>query len=167
MKKTQSQLPKMFFKSGSRWRKNQICQFSNVESSRTYPIHEKINKYTDWCMGACLKIWMNLWTNVWINEWIWGWLTARMHRWICADRSQAGRQKYVWRWLGLTCGTVEYTVTYSGFAWRITMGSGFDDWIYWHFFTITINYSAIANLPTSHITRTRSILVFVSQLTDC
>jgi hypothetical protein len=24
-----------------------------------------------------------------------------------------------------------------GLAWRIIMGSGFDDWIYWHFFTIT------------------------------
>jgi hypothetical protein len=25
-----------------------------------------------------------------------------------------------------------------GVAWRITMGSGFDDWIYFHFFTITV-----------------------------
>jgi hypothetical protein len=40
------------------------------------------------------------------------------------------------------------------------MGSGFDDWVYWHFFTITVNYSAIANLPTSQISRTCSILVF-------
>jgi hypothetical protein len=22
------------------------------------------------------------------------------------------------------------------------MGSGFDDWIYWHFFTITVNYNS-------------------------
>jgi hypothetical protein len=29
--------------------------------------------------------------------------------------------------------------TYSGLAWRIIMGSGIDDWIYWHFFTITVN----------------------------
>jgi hypothetical protein len=30
-------------------------------------------------------------------------------------------------------------VRYKWFAWLIIMGSGFDDWIYWHFFTITIN----------------------------
>jgi hypothetical protein len=27
---------------------------------------------------------------------------------------------------------------------------GFDDWIYWHFFAATINYSAIAKLTTNH-----------------
>jgi hypothetical protein len=27
-----------------------------------------------------------------------------------------------------------------GVAWLIIMGSGLDDWIYWHFCTITINY---------------------------
>jgi hypothetical protein len=41
------------------------------------------------------------------------------------------------------------------------MGTGFDDWVYWQFFTIAINYSATANLPTSQITRTCSILVLV------
>jgi hypothetical protein len=30
-------------------------------------------------------------------------------------------------------------------AWRIIMGSGLDDWIYWHFFTITID----SNSPQS------------------
>jgi hypothetical protein len=29
-----------------------------------------------------------------------------------------------------------------GFAWRIKIGSVFDDWIYWHFFTITTNYES-------------------------
>jgi hypothetical protein len=28
-------------------------------------------------------------------------------------------------------------VTYSGFVWVIITGSGLDDWICWHFFTIT------------------------------
>jgi hypothetical protein len=23
------------------------------------------------------------------------------------------------------------------------MGSGFDDWVYWHFFTITVNYNTL------------------------
>jgi hypothetical protein len=42
--------------------------------------------------------------------------------------------------------------------WLIITGSGFDDWIYWHLLfqslLITINYSAIANLPATQITRT-------------
>jgi hypothetical protein len=33
-------------------------------------------------------------------------------------------------------------VTYEGFAWRILTGSGMDNWIYWHFFTIIINYNS-------------------------
>jgi hypothetical protein len=32
-------------------------------------------------------------------------------------------------------------VTYRVFAWPIIMGSRFDDWIYWHFFTITLHYN--------------------------
>jgi hypothetical protein len=28
----------------------------------------------------------------------------------------------------------------KGAAWLITMGPGFDDWVYWHFFTIAVNY---------------------------
>jgi hypothetical protein len=32
-----------------------------------------------------------------------------------------------------------YTILrYRGLAWLIIMGSKFDDWIYWHFFTITV-----------------------------
>jgi hypothetical protein len=39
------------------------------------------------------------------------------------------------------CGPpVEHMVTYSGLAWRIVLGSGLYDWIYRHFFTLTINY---------------------------
>jgi hypothetical protein len=36
------------------------------------------------------------------------------------------------------------TVTCEGVAWLILMGSGLDDWIYWHFFTITsrVNYNS-------------------------
>jgi hypothetical protein len=34
------------------------------------------------------------------------------------------------------------TVTYSGSEWRILMGPGLDDWIYWHFFTTTSNYNS-------------------------
>jgi hypothetical protein len=33
-------------------------------------------------------------------------------------------------------------VTYQGFAWRIIIGSRFDDWVYWHFFTITVDYNS-------------------------
>jgi hypothetical protein len=35
-----------------------------------------------------------------------------------------------------------HTVTYCGFAWLIMMDSGSDDWIYWPFFTITINFDS-------------------------
>jgi hypothetical protein len=34
----------------------------------------------------------------------------------------------------------EYPVTYKGLAWLIIMGFRFDDWVYWHFFTITVDY---------------------------
>jgi hypothetical protein len=33
-------------------------------------------------------------------------------------------------------------VTHKGLAWLIIMGSRFRDWIYWHFFTITVNYDS-------------------------
>jgi hypothetical protein len=49
--------------------------------------------------------------------------------------------------------------SYEGFAWPIIMGSGLDDGMYWHLhlrsLLITINYSGIANLLTSQITRVR------------
>jgi hypothetical protein len=32
-------------------------------------------------------------------------------------------------------------VTYKGLALLITIGSRFDDWIYWHLFTITDNHN--------------------------
>jgi hypothetical protein len=35
-----------------------------------------------------------------------------------------------------------YIVKYSGFAWRIIMGCIFDDWVYWYFFTITVDYNS-------------------------
>jgi hypothetical protein len=35
-----------------------------------------------------------------------------------------------------------HIVTYSGLAWLIIMGSGFDGWVHWYFFTITVNYNS-------------------------
>jgi hypothetical protein len=40
-------------------------------------------------------------------------------------------------------------VTYLGLAWLIIMGSEFDDWIYWHFFKITINYYSSHTILTA------------------
>jgi hypothetical protein len=40
-----------------------------------------------------------------------------------------------------------YMVTYYGLSWRIIMGSRFGDWIYWYFFTVTVDYNC------SHIER--------------
>jgi hypothetical protein len=36
----------------------------------------------------------------------------------------------------------KYCHMYEGLAWRIIMGSRFDDWVYWHFFTITVEYNS-------------------------
>jgi hypothetical protein len=33
-------------------------------------------------------------------------------------------------------------VTYMGLWWLIITGSEFDDWIYWHYFTITVTYNS-------------------------
>jgi hypothetical protein len=35
-----------------------------------------------------------------------------------------------------------YIVTDNGLVWLIIMGYELDDWIYWHFFTITVNYNS-------------------------
>jgi hypothetical protein len=52
-----------------------------------------------------------------------------------------------------------------GVPWRMIMDSGFDVRIYKHFHLqvplITMNYSAIANLPSSQFTRTYTVLVLV------
>jgi hypothetical protein len=37
-------------------------------------------------------------------------------------------------------------VTCTVFAWLMIMGSGFDDWIYWHFFTITVLYDSAQSM---------------------
>jgi hypothetical protein len=37
------------------------------------------------------------------------------------------------QWLPKKFKPFKNTVTCTGFAWRMTMGSRFDDWIYWHF----------------------------------
>jgi hypothetical protein len=43
---------------------------------------------------------------------------------------------------GITVIGLMYTVTRKGLAWLIIMGSGFGDFIYWHFFTITVDYNS-------------------------
>jgi hypothetical protein len=42
---------------------------------------------------------------------------------------------FLWRY-------VMNIATYTGLSCLIIMGSGFDDWVYWHFFTITVNYNS-------------------------
>jgi hypothetical protein len=44
--------------------------------------------------------------------------------------------------------TTENFVMYKGLVWLIIMGSGFNDWVYWHFFTITINYYSSQSILT-------------------
>jgi hypothetical protein len=38
---------------------------------------------------------------------------------------------------------------YKGFAWLITVGSGFHYWVHWHFFTITVNYNSSQSMTLS------------------
>jgi hypothetical protein len=35
---------------------------------------------------------------------------------------------------------------HKGLSWLVIVSSGFDDWIYWHFFTITINYDSLQSV---------------------
>jgi hypothetical protein len=57
---------------------------------------------------------------------------------ICCFCSVSGIM-YIYIYIYIYVCVCVCVVTYSGFAWLIIMGSGFDDWIYWHFFTITVN----------------------------
>jgi hypothetical protein len=43
---------------------------------------------------------------------------------------------HMYEWL------VKRTVKYKGLASLILMGSGSHDWIYWHFYTITVIYNS-------------------------
>jgi hypothetical protein len=57
-------------------------------------------------------------------------------------------------------------VTYEGFAWLIITGSGLDDWIYWHFFTITITTAHNQWLPKTRSIPYWTTSVFSSTVTD-
>jgi hypothetical protein len=47
---------------------------------------------------------------------------------------------------------MEHIFTYSWLACWIMLGSGFDDWVYWHFFTIRVNYnSSHIELPLNDV----------------
>jgi hypothetical protein len=48
-----------------------------------------------------------------------------------------------------TCVYYLRYVTYFGLAWLIITGSGFDDWLYRHFFIITINYYCSQSILTA------------------
>jgi hypothetical protein len=41
---------------------------------------------------------------------------------------------------------VHYCYVSGSFAWLMVMGSGFDDWVYWHFCTIIINYDSLQSM---------------------
>jgi hypothetical protein len=62
---------------------------------------------------------------------------------LCQNHKFAnvGDIKMVWNVLAIIFSKHD-TGMYSGLAWLITMGSGLGDWIYWHFFTITIIYDS-------------------------
>jgi hypothetical protein len=53
-------------------------------------------------------------------------------------------------------GWVQNIVTYLGFLWRIIMGSGLDDWIYWHFY---YNYKQLRQLTINDCLRLAPFLI--------
>jgi hypothetical protein len=54
-------------------------------------------------------------------------------------------------------------VTYSWLAWLIIMGSGFYDWVYWHFCTITVNCnSSHIELLLNNVSLTNLGLIWIS-----
>jgi hypothetical protein len=60
---------------------------------------------------------------------------------------------------------------YTEFAWLIIMGSGFDDWIYWHFFIITDDHTLNSCWITSvwrisHYSRTDLYYYSLSRIRD-
>jgi hypothetical protein len=60
-----------------------------------------------------------------------------------------------------------YIVMYKWLPWLIIMDSGFDDWIYWHFFTITVNYnSSDIELLLNDICLTNLSLLFESLISN-
>jgi hypothetical protein len=50
----------------------------------------------------------------------------------------------------------------SGVPWLIITGSGLDDWIYWHFFTITINYNSSQSCECLLFCVTDLVLIYES-----
>jgi hypothetical protein len=54
-----------------------------------------------------------------------------------------------------------YCHLWGGFAWLILMVSGLDNWIYWHFFIIKINWNSSRSMS-----KTRSILFWTTSVSS-
>jgi hypothetical protein len=53
-----------------------------------------------------------------------------------------------------------------GVSWLIIMGPGFDDWIYWHFFTIAVNYDSLQSMTLYDSLHFLTTSVFSSTTTN-
>jgi hypothetical protein len=58
---------------------------------------------------------------------------------------------HISRYYHLCVSLHENIVTYMALAWLIIMGSGFDDWVYWHFFTDASNYNSSHSILTTEV----------------
>jgi hypothetical protein len=57
----------------------------------------------------------------------------------------------------------------SGLMWLIIMDSGFHDWIYWHFFTITVDYSSshVNSFWTTYVSHWPRTDFYSSRIHEC
>jgi hypothetical protein len=66
------------------------------------------------------------------------------------------------------CSSILYPSTYChvfGVLWLTITGSGYDDWVYWHFFTITINHNSSQSM--TDYDSLHSLLVYECLLFYC
>jgi hypothetical protein len=56
------------------------------------------------------------------------------------------RVRETYNFVLLTCAFEFVLSRMTGSVWLIIMGSGLDDWIYWHLFTITVSYNSLQSM---------------------
>jgi hypothetical protein len=61
---------------------------------------------------------------------------------IIAKKEETAKGQVKWQGDAWTVFRLVGNYHMSGVLWLIITGSGWNDWIYWHFFRITINYTS-------------------------
>jgi hypothetical protein len=88
----------------------------------------------NWRIGYISRIWQH-WLIDWLIDWLLiDWLTD----WLIDSFSHS----FIVTLNSVLNDDEVCIVICKVFAWLMTVGSRFDDWVYWHFFTITIYYNS-------------------------